>query len=99
LEVESALEVGVASRRKQEKTGQAQASTRIILNPNRTSKNFSGPILKYSGDVVGDIRRLQDRANILGVFQGGLLKAGVWTRPGHPAPLPQRDASTHGKSR
>lgn len=35
-------------------------------------------ILVIDGDVLSNIRLLEDRQNILGVLQGGSLKAGRW---------------------
>ncbi|MCE9606563.1 MAG: amidohydrolase family protein [Planctomycetia bacterium] len=38
-------------------------------------------ILIVDGDVVGDVRILQDRSKILAVMQGGVVKAGTLSRP------------------
>ena len=35
-----------------------------------------GDVLVVEGDVLADISRLEDRKNILAVFQGGVLKSG-----------------------
>jgi imidazolonepropionase-like amidohydrolase len=41
-------------------------------------------VLVIDGDVLKDISLIEDRRNILGVMQGGVVKAGRWTAP---APL------------
>ncbi len=38
-------------------------------------------MLVVKGDVLADITRLEDRRNFLGVFQGGVLRAGSWSAP------------------
>ena len=39
-------------------------------------------VLVVAGDVLADIRVLEDRAHFLGVLQGGVIKAGKWTNAG-----------------
>ncbi len=40
-----------------------------------------GDVLVVDGDVVSNIRLLQDRARFIAVLQGGIIKAGQMTRP------------------
>jgi imidazolonepropionase-like amidohydrolase len=40
-------------------------------------------VLVVDGDVLADIRLLEDRESFLAVMQGGVVKAGQLTRPSH----------------
>lgn len=39
-----------------------------------------GDVLVVAGDVLSNIRLLEDRTNFLGVLQGGIVKAGRWAK-------------------